>query len=88
MKGAISLQYCLAIDVAESKSMFCVLSQVGELVLPPTEYGHSISGFQAVLDVLLALDETDIHIIMESTSIYHLPVERFFVSIQGMRLLS
>lgn len=72
------MQYCLAIDVAESKSMFCVLSQMGELVLPPTEYGHSISGFQAVLDVLLALDETDIHIIMESTSIYHLPVERFF----------
>ena len=81
------MQYCLAIDVAESKSMFCVLSQVGELVLPPTEYGHSISGFQAVLDVLLALDETDIHIIMESTSIYHLPVERFFREYTGYEII-
>ena len=74
----MSLQYCLAVDVAESKSMFCILSQAGEMVLSPTEYGHSISGFQNILNVLTDLGDTDIHIIMESTSIYHLPVERFF----------
>lgn len=72
------MQYCLAIDVACLKSMFCILSESGELVMPPTEYPHKISGFSSVLFALHRLESDDVHIIMESTSIYHLPVERFF----------
>ena len=72
------LQYCLAIDVACGKSMFCILSEAGELVLKPTEYQHTISGFGDVLSELVKLNSNDIHIIMESTSVYHLPVERYF----------
>ena len=72
------MQYCLAIDVACGKSMFCILSEAGELVLKPTEYQHTISGFGDVLSELVKLNSNDIHIIMESTSVYHLPVERYF----------
>lgn len=46
--------------------------------MPPTEYEHKISGFNKILLELCHLESADIHIIMESTSIYHLPVERFF----------
>lgn len=72
------MQYCLAIDVACGQSMFCILSGEGELVLAPTEYSHSITGFSHVLSKLVSLGSDDVHIIMESTSIYHLPVERYF----------
>lgn len=72
------LQYCLAIDVACGKSMFCILSSTGELVLPPTEYSHKMSGLDSILSELSKLESQDIHVIMESTSIYHLPVERYF----------
>lgn len=65
------MQYCLAIDVACGISMFCILSDAGELVMRPTEYPHTISGFGGVLSELVKLNSADIHIIMESTLVYH-----------------
>lgn len=72
------MKYCLAIDVACGKSMVCLLSSEGELVLPPTEYLHTKTAFHEILSHLQAVNSTDIYIIMESTSVYHLPVERYF----------
>lgn len=72
------MKYCLALDVACGRSMACLLSSEGELVLPPTEYRHTETSFSDLLSPLRGLDGAEVHVIMESTSVYHLPVERFF----------
>lgn len=72
------MKYCLALDVACGRSMACLLSSEGELVLPPTEYRHTETSFSDMLSHLRGLDGAEVHVIMESTSVYHLPVERFF----------
>lgn len=72
------MSYCLALDVACGRSMACLLSSEGELILPPTEYRHTETAFSEMLSSLRDLDDAEIHVIMESTSVYHLPVERYF----------
>lgn len=72
------MKYCLALDVACGRSMACLLSSEGELVLPPTEYRHTETSFSEMLSPLRNLDGAEVYVIMESTSVYHLPVERYF----------
>ncbi len=72
------MKYCLALDIACGRSMACLLSSEGELVLPPTEYRHTETSFSEMLFPLRNLDDAEVHVIMESTSVYHLPVERYF----------
>ena len=72
------MKYCLALDVACGRSMACFLSSEGELVLPPTEYRHIETSFSEMLSPLRNLDDAEVYVIMESTSVYHLPVERYF----------
>ncbi len=72
------MKYCLALDVACGRSMACLLSSEGELVLPPTEYCHTETSFSAMLSPLRDLNGAEVYVIMESTSVYHLPVERYF----------
>jgi transposase len=72
------MRYCLAIDIAGTKSMYLLIDESGEIHLEPTEYDHNRSSFKCVLTQLSKLKTKNICIIMESTSIYHLPVLRFF----------
>ena len=72
------MKYCLVLDVASGRSMACLLSSEGGLVLPPTEYRHTETSFSEMLSPLRNLDGTEVYVIMESTSVYHLPVERYF----------
>ena len=70
---------CLAIDVAKSKSMVTLVSYSGEVLIEPYEINHSINDFKLLLNRIKKLDLNDISIIMESTGIYHRPIERFFL---------
>ena len=70
---------CLAIDVAKSKSMVTLISSCGEVLIEPYEINHSINDFTNLLNRIKKLKLDNISVIMESTGIYHRPIERFFI---------
>ena len=73
------MKYVLALDVAKSKSMFMLSSDVGEVLLEPTEYTHNKSDFERIDSYISKLNIKDnLTVIMEATSIYHKAPERFF----------
>lgn len=73
------MQYVLAIDVAKGKSMVSLISSCGEVLIEPYEINHSIQDFTNLLNRINKLKLDNISVIMESTGIYHRPVERFFL---------
>ena len=70
---------CLAIDVAKGKSMVTLISSSGEVLIDPYEVNHSINDFSNLLNRIKKLKLDNISVIMESTGIYHRPIERFFL---------
>ena len=70
---------CLAIDVAKSKSMVTLVSSCGEVLIEPYEINHSINDFSNLLNRINKFKLDNISVIMESTGIYHRPIERFFL---------
>ncbi len=70
---------CLAIDVAKGKSMATLISSCGEVLINPYEINHSINDFSNLLNRIKNLKLDDISVIMESTGVYHRPIERFFL---------
>lgn len=73
------MHYVLAIDVAKEKSMGTLISSCGEVLIDPYEFKHSKQDFSSLLVRIKKLDIKDVSVIMESTGIYHRPVERFFL---------
>lgn len=73
------MQNCLAIDVAKSKSMITLVSSCGEVLIEPYEINHSINDFTNLLNRISKLKLDNISVIMESTGVYHRPIERFFL---------
>ena len=73
------MQICLAIDVAKGKSMVSLISSCGEVLIEPYEINHSINDFTNLLNRINKLKLDNISVIMESTGIYHRPIERFFL---------
>ena len=57
------MKYVLVLDIAKGKSMFMLSSDVGEVLLEPTEYAHN---------------KDNLTVVMEATIIYHKAPERFF----------
>ena len=73
------MQNCLAIDVAKGKSMVSLISSCGEVLIDPCEINHYINDFTNLLNRINKLKLDNISVIMESTGIYHRPIERFFL---------
>ena len=73
------MRNCLAIDVAKSKSMVILVSSCGEVLIEPYEINHSINDFSNLLNRINKLKLDNISVIMESTGVYHRPIERFFL---------
>src|SRR5574344_1270132 len=73
------MQYVLAVDVAKGKSMISLISSCGEVLIEPYEVNHSIIDFSNLLNRINKLKLDNISVIMESTGIYHRPIERFFL---------
>ena len=69
----------LAIDVAKGKSMVTLISFSGEVLINPYEINHSINDFSNLLNRINNLKLENISVIIESTGIYHKPIERFFL---------
>ena len=70
---------CLAIDVAKGKSMVTLISSCGEVLIDPYEVNHSINDFTNLLNRIKNLKLDNVSVIMESTGVYHRPIERFFL---------
>ena len=70
---------CLAVDVAKGKSMVTLVSSSGEVLIDPYEVNHSINDFTNLLNRINKFKLDNISVIMESTNIYHRPIERFFL---------
>lgn len=73
------MQSVLAIDVAKGKSMVSLISSCGEVLIEPYEINHSINDFTNLLNRIKKQKLDNVSVIMESTGIYHRPVERFFL---------
>ena len=73
------MRNCLAIDVAKGKSMVSLISSCGEILIEPYEINHSIYDFSNLLNRIKNLKLDNVSVIMESTGIYHKPIERFFL---------
>lgn len=73
------MKYVLVLDVAKGKSMFMLSSNVGEVLLEPTEFVHNKSNFELIDSNINKLNIKDsLTVVMEATSIYHKAPERFF----------
>lgn len=75
----VLMHSCLAIDVAKGKSMVALVNSSGEVLINPYEVNHSINDFNNLLNRINQLKLDNISVIMESTGIYHRPIERFFL---------
>ena len=79
MKGSMPMQSVLAIDVVKGKSMVSLISSCGEVLIEPYEINHSINDLTNLLNKINKQKLDNVSVIMESTGIYHRPVERFFI---------
>lgn len=79
-RNKMKKSYVMAIDVAKGKSMFYILSIHGEVILDAIEYEHKLSCFRKI-DQLVREEgiKQEIAVFMESTSIFHYPVMRYFI---------
>lgn len=66
------MNYVLVLDVAKGKNMFMLSSDIGEVLLEPTEYIHNKSYFEKIDSYINKLNIKDnLTVVMEATSIYH-----------------
>ena len=70
--------YSIGIDAAKGKSTVCILSETGEVILPPKDYKHDneeLSSLYKTIEKLTKGKET--RAVMEATGIYHWPIFLF-----------
>ena len=68
----------LSIDVANGKSEVLLITEYGEVLIEPYEIKHCLNEFNLLKYKIDKLKLNDLTIFMESTSTYHLPIQRFF----------
>lgn len=70
----------LSIDVANGKSEVLLMTQNGEILIEPYEIKHCLSEFENLNSKIKNFNLNNLTVFMESTSTYHLPVQRFFTN--------
>ena len=68
----------LSVDVANGKSVVLLITEHGEVLIEPYEVKHCLSDFNSLKNKIDTFKNDDLTIFMESTSTYHLPIQRFF----------
>ena len=69
----------VGIDVAKGKSTVCAIKPYGEVLLTPKDYKHTTDDLGKLHEKLSTFSE-EIHIVMEATGNYHLPIFFFLRS--------
>ena len=72
------MKYILSFDIAKGKSVYCFIDQLKNIIIEPTSIEHNKNDFDKLWDLIK--NYSNLVVIMESTSIYHLPVENYFRS--------
>ena len=72
------MKHILSFDIAKGKSVYCFVDEVKNIIIEPTSINHNKKEFDALFNVVHKYD--NLIVIMESTSVYHLPVENYFRS--------
>ena len=70
----------LSIDVANGKSEVLLINEHGEVLIEPYEVNHCLNELNKLKDKINSFNLDDLTIFMESTSTYHLPIQRFFTN--------
>ena len=68
----------LSVDVAKNKSMIMLMNSDGEILIDSKEIKHNLEEFEKVKEKIEEINPENLTVFMESTGIYHLPVERYF----------
>ena len=69
----------VGIDVSKGKSTICAVRPYGEILLSPKDYSHTTTDLELLVSSIEKYDE-EIHVIMEATGNYHLPVATYLRS--------
>ena len=72
------MKHILSFDIAKGKSVYCFIDEKKNVIRDATMIEHKKDEFDALF--IFASKYENLVVIMESTSIYHLPVENYFRS--------
>lgn len=72
------MKHILSFDIAKGKSVYCFIDENKNIIIEPSLIEHNKVDFDNLLN--LVKDYPNLVVVMESTSIYHLPVENYFRS--------
>lgn len=70
------MKHSLSFDIAKGKSVYCFIDELRNTIIGATLIEHKKDEFDSLYKVIKKYD--NLIVIMESTSIYHLPVENYF----------
>ena len=72
------MEYILSFDIAKGKSVYCFIDEKKNTIIDSTSINHNKKEFDELFRIVHKYK--NLIVIMESTSIYHLPVENYFRS--------
>ena len=73
------MNYCLAIDIAKGKSAVGLfVNEFSSPLIEPYYFKHTLEELGSLYSKLVKYGKENITVIMESTSVYHLPIEKYF----------
>lgn len=72
------MKHILSFDIAKGKSVYCFIDELRNTIIDATLIEHNKNEFDNLFE--LVKNYPNLIVIMESTSIYHLPVENYFRS--------
>ncbi len=72
------MKHILSFDIAKGKSVYCFINELRNTIIDATLIEHKKDDFDFLYKTVKNYD--NLIVIMESTSIYHLPVENYFRS--------
>ena len=70
------MKHILSFDIAKGKSVYCFMDELRNTIIDASLIEHNKNEFDSLY--YLIKDYPNLIVIMESTSIYHLPVENYF----------
>ena len=72
------MKHILSFDIAKGKSVYCLIDKNKNILIDATTIEHNKQEFDLLLNNIKKYK--DLTVVMESTSVYHLPVENYFRS--------
>ena len=72
------MKHILSFDIAKGKSVYCFIYELRNTIIDASFIEHNKIEFDNLYNLIK--DYPNLVVVMESTSIYHLPVENYFRS--------